>query len=69
MEIGPYIDYLIEKQGIRNIFGRFWDFFYVFWISPLTFVFLNHAWNTLMEHGCWLLVLVVLLELVVLPVF
>lgn len=23
-EIGPYIDYLIEKQGVKNIFGKFW---------------------------------------------
>lgn len=62
MEIGPYIDYLIEKQGIKNIFGRVFFFFgggyYVFWI-------LNHAWIAWMKLHCLLLVLV----LVVLPVF
>lgn len=28
LEIGPYIDYLTEKQGVRNIFGKFTSGFF-----------------------------------------
>lgn len=51
MEIGPYIDYLIEKQGIKNIFGRFWGFFlcildfsFVICVSQSGLEYMNETW-------------------------
>lgn len=30
LEIGPYIDYLTKKQGVKNIFGKFTSKLFLF---------------------------------------